>query len=178
MFYVAVVPALLMSAYMIMRLRDLKKHDTVLYRFCEIRRGIMRLLRERGTTLSQHDYVAVRTLVDAINTMIHNYRSDKRLMFNGRAFLRYMREYHVTSATVDRLNNIEDPEIQHLRDETGLAMAIAFYKYTPFLALQIVILAFSLLARLGWRRMRTVVGVLTSAKATAQQQAEQFGYAT
>ncbi|MFL5384628.1 MAG: hypothetical protein ACJ8GN_19060 [Longimicrobiaceae bacterium] len=178
MFYVALVPALLMSAYMIVRLRDLEKHDIVLYRFCEIRRGFMRLLRERGSTLSRHDYVAVRTLVDVINTMIHNYRSHKRLMFNGREFLRYLREYRVTSATVGQLGDIEDVEIQRLRDETGKTMVYGFFKYTPFFASQVAILAVSLLAKLGWRRMRTAAGVLTSARATAEQQAEQFGYAT
>jgi hypothetical protein len=141
----------------------------------------MHLLRERGETLSKEEYSAVRVLLDSVSGTIHDYHSAKRRMFNGREFLRFMRDYKSTSAAFEGLRNIQNPEIQKLRDETGRAMVMGFFAYTPFFRWEITarffFLAAPVFARLGWRRVRTHLVVLSSALSTAKAQAEEFGYA-
>jgi hypothetical protein len=163
MFYLAVVPALLLSVLMISRLRELEKHDTVLFQFCEIRRDIMRILRERGRRFSPDDYAALRALLDVVNATIHGYHREKRRLFDGRAFVRFLREYKATAAAFEGLRNVQNPEIQKLRDETGRAMVFGFFRYIPFLRSEItarvLFWAASFVAKLGYRRARTFVGI-------------------
>jgi hypothetical protein len=182
MFYLAVVPALLLSGLTISRLLEMEKHDTVLFQFCEIRRDIMRLLRERGRGFSPEDYAAVRILLDVVNETIHGYHREKRRMFDGREFMRFLREYEATATAFEVLRDVQNPEIQKLRDETGRAMVVGFFRYTPFLRSEITARVLfwtaSIIAKLGYRRARTFIRVLTAARGTAKQQGEEFGYAS
>lgn len=181
MFYAALVPVLVLSLVMIQRLHEMRKHDSVLYRFCEIRRRMMRLLRDRGSSLPADDYSGARLLLHVLNSTIHNYHQEKRRMFDGRGFIRYLREYRTTSETFESLNVLADAELQDLRNETGRAMVDGFFTYTPFLRFEIlaraVLFGLSLLAKLGLSRMRTTASVVKSALSTAEQQAQEFGYA-
>lgn len=92
MFYIAMVPVLLASAYMLLTLRALAKHDKVLYAFCDLRRDIMTVLREHAFDLTREDYIALREIEQATSATIHDYRFCKIYLFNFRKFREAMRD--------------------------------------------------------------------------------------
>ena len=80
-------------------LREIARHDGVLFRFCEIRRSVVRLLFDRHLDgeLSRRDYVDARRLLDVLNHVIGDYDKRKAVMFNFRRFVRALRKYEKTA---------------------------------------------------------------------------------
>lgn len=181
MFFAAMIPVLLLSGYMIALLRRLEKHDRVLYRFCEVRRKLMRLLRQSGTELSPEDYRVARALLDMLETNIHNYQETKKFLLNGRRFLKSLRTYSKSAVEVANLAMIRDPRVAEVRNELGRAVLLGILDYTPLLRSELLVRfiagSASFFARLGWRRMKTVASTLLLAKDTANRQGQEFGYA-
>ena len=77
MLYIAIAPVLIYSLFIIHKFNKLKKHDTVLYRFCQIRRNIMKLLRDNYLDLTVDSYKTLRNLLRNINLAIHDYNNLK-----------------------------------------------------------------------------------------------------
>src|ERR1051325_11872039 len=99
-FYIAVAPILLTSAYMVLKLRALTKHDKVLYSFCDVRRDVMSVLREHAFDLTKEDYIALRDIEEVASDTILDYHNFKIYIFNFRKF----------RAAVRRLEGIETVE--------------------------------------------------------------------
>lgn len=85
-YYIFMTPVLLMIVAMILRLRALKKHDKVLYAFCQLRRDTMSLIREHNYDLCRQDYIALRDIEDGLSDTIHDYNMHKVYLFNFRKF--------------------------------------------------------------------------------------------
>lgn len=81
-FYVLVLPTLIASLWIIHRLYKLAKHDTALFRFCDLRREVMGVIRDRGFELPREDYVALRKLMDQTGKVIHDYNNFKEMVFS------------------------------------------------------------------------------------------------
>lgn len=84
MFYVLIIPAFIMSLFMIVHLLSIKRHDKVLFQLCHIRREVMSLLRDDNFDMPRDDYISLRRLLDALNINIHHYKKHKSLLFNFR----------------------------------------------------------------------------------------------
>jgi hypothetical protein len=182
MFYMTVVPAVFLSALMIVHLRGLQKHDKVLFRLCEVRRKMMRLLRESGEELSVEDYAAARALLNILGTTIHNYHETKQRLLDGRRFFQFLNVYSITVGEVESLtHDIRDPRVAELQMEFGKAIFHGFLLYTPLLRSELVVRfivgALSLFARLGVSRMKKLAAALVTARDTAERQGHTFGYA-
>ena len=72
-FYILMIPVLFFSVLMIIHLRRLKKHDEVLYTFCQNRREIMFMIREENFALSKKDYFDLRKLAEVNNKTIRHF---------------------------------------------------------------------------------------------------------
>lgn len=181
MFSIALLPVLVMSAFMIVRLARLEKHDRVLFRFCAVRRQLMQLLRESGTDLSRHDYAAARELLDMLDAAIQNYHQTKQVLLNGRRFLRFLNAYSTTAGAVERLPAIHDARLREVRVQFARAVFLGYLEYTLLLRSELLarwsIASFLFFAHLGLRRMRSLAGALITAKTVAERQGRELGYA-
>lgn len=157
-FYVLLTPPLLATVIMIWRLRSMEKHDKVLYRFCEIRRQTMSLIRERNFDLTPEDYLALRQVAEATSATIHDYNSFKIYIFNFRKFLAAIRRMEKLEVTLTHGRELK-PEITMLRNRFADAMLFAFVTFTPFFKSERVLLVFhhtcSALAKLGIAYFKT-----------------------
>lgn len=146
------LPPLLMSVFMAWRLHVLKKHDRVLYKFCETRRQLMGLMREQNYNLGRQDYLALKQLSIWTDYAIHYYNDGKRSMFNAR---RVMEEIKTLKQVDKRIKRrvIRDPEVGKLYRQFINALFSGFLAFTPFfrseLVLRLLPVIAQLLARMG-----------------------------
>lgn len=129
LFYLLFVPANILLFIMFRDLRNMKKHDCVLFRFCQIRRDIMFILRDEGFKLSKQDYRVLRFLLDITSEMIHNYNQCKITVFNLRWFMSWLKEYRKKAGKVEKLETT-NPKINAIRERFKVAMLQAFLSYT------------------------------------------------
>lgn len=159
-FYIFTVPVILASLYMILALRAVRKHDQVLYRFCQVRRDTMSLIREHNLALTKDDYFALREIVDATSATIHDYQLCKIYVFNFRKFLAAIRRFKDMELKINR-GDLLKHEIVRLRNDFGRALVFSFFTFTPFfkteLALKALTGTLSGLATLGGKYMKAKV---------------------
>ncbi len=137
MFYIIAVLIAVFLVYQILALRELKKHDEHLYRFCELRRDAIKLLYEKRDDLSRNDYVALRKLLKALNVTINNYQKHKTIIVNFRRFVAYARELKALDKNAGNIStNNEDIKILNYR--LHHTVCLAFLAYTPFLKSEIL----------------------------------------
>jgi hypothetical protein len=137
-FYALVTPPLLASIYMLFHLRRLKKHDKVLYRFCQLRRETMSLIRKGNFDLKLEDYIALRQLLEKTSETIHDFNNCKVSLFNIRNYsIQVHRAKSLEETSVERA-----PEIQELTGQYALAMLVAFFTFTPFIKSELVLRGF------------------------------------
>lgn len=167
-FYVAVIPVFAVMLCMILHLHHVRKHDLVLYRFCQIRRDLMRYLRQNGYEMNGGDYAAARQLLVALNHIIHDYNLHKSALFNGRQFFRFLHEYDNSSQKVEVVKT-DNVKIASLRSEASAALTKAFFVYTPLfkheIFLKLSIFSLSIVALLGIRKVNYMCGQLKRTEA-------------
>lgn len=134
-FYVMLMlTSVVLNLVMVWKLRIMKKHDTVLYRFCQIRREIMKIFRDRGFEMPKHDYLAMRQLLDFVNATIHNFDAFKASVFDVRALRKMIETCRKKGAPLnDKVLVPKDPEALKIYEQTWHAATAAFYAYTPFI---------------------------------------------
>ena len=156
-FYIFMVPVLLWMFAMAMRLRALTNHDRVLYNFCQVRRDTMKLIREHNFSLSREDYIALRQIEIAASHTIHDYNLCKVYMFNLRRFAAALRR--LKPLEVERRDGLHlKQEIETIKHKFEVALFVAFFTFTPFLAHEIILKASKktllALARIGGNYFR------------------------
>ena len=133
MFYLLIVPVYIMTFYMFFHLLKIKKHDKVLYKFCEVRRDIMAILRKENFNLPKDDYLALRRLLMVLNDSIHYYDDHKTGLFNIRKFFKFLDKFKEQLTQVDNFEIPQKPEIINLYKDFTLTMLLAFFTFTPLL---------------------------------------------
>jgi hypothetical protein len=133
------VPILFMTLVMARRLLLLKKHDEVLYRFCEQRRRAMAILRRDNSNMTGNDYTSLRDLVCLLNTAIHKYNEHKRVIFNLRKFRAYFQDFRNSLNEMQSIRPTPNPEVVELYDLFNKSLVQAFCAYTPFLRSELVL---------------------------------------
>lgn len=153
MFYVLVIPSFVLSILMVAYLLSLKKHDRVLYNFCQIRRDAIKLIDERGITGDRVAYHSVRHLLNSLNLMIHNYDGCKQQVFNIRKLVAILKDCKHISRQVEKISIPDDHEVVELHLRFKRSMILAFLAYTPFIRSEVTAFLFyklfSLLAKSG-----------------------------
>src|ERR1700758_3289461 len=113
-FYVGMVPVLFMLARALGHLQMLKKHDHVLYGFCDIRRDLMKYLREAGSDLSAKDYAFAMDIAGLLNHTVHNYRQHKERTFIFPVFASWMKDFQASVKELERLPKVENETLGFL----------------------------------------------------------------
>jgi len=110
----------------------IKKHDDVLFQFCNIRRDVMKYLRDNMDHISQEEYKSLKHLLKQLNILIRDYEALTSMIFDlGHLF----KEADKTRKYVLILEKIKLPdnkEIERLYFNQKRAMLYAFMRYTPF----------------------------------------------
>lgn len=163
-FYFFIIPTLLFLIYQIFRLRSITKHDKILFGFCQNRREMMKLIRDKNQTLSIEDYQALRELVEMTNKTIHNFNHYKPVLFNFRRFIEYVRNAQEVDNKFKE-HQFGSQEIAELYNRFFLTLLGAFFTFTPLIKSEIVLRAsiyfFKALAKLGARKAKRVIELLT-----------------
>jgi len=137
--------------------RAAKKHDGVLFPFCQLRRDVMRYRYE--AVMGMHgaypraEREALRRLSRELDDTIHNYRAHKTVMFNLRRIMRNIQTYkHASKAVVDVTDNAE---IRGFHDNLRRLQAKAFIAYTPMIKSEFAIKLIVQSTRFGYRAGKT-----------------------
>jgi len=158
MFYLLILPSLALSVWMISKLLGIRKHDKVLYAFCQIRRDAITLIDKRELSFERVGYHSVRNLLNSLNIMIHNYEGCKVHVFNVRRLFALLKDYKHLSRQAEKIIIPEDAEIVDLHQRFRRAMIGAFFAYTPFIRSEITAWVFfqlfTFLAKTGASSMR------------------------
>jgi hypothetical protein len=170
--YVLFVPALVLLIIGTLQLRGLRRHDVVLYRFCEVRRELMIYLRKEGLHLSPGDYEFAALLADTLHSTIHNYQHTKKKVFNFRKFLVFFTRFKESVNALNRVPTTENKELLKVRNAFGNALVEGFMVFTPFFRHELALRAISYLAVVGGKRLTTRVRTFI---ALFRQQASEYG---
>ncbi len=125
-----------------------KKHDVVLFPLCQLRRDIMKYLRESvredGVAISKQDGEAVLQILGVLNGVISNYNEHKTHMFNVRNVVKYLDQHKDVLEKVAPLAATKNPQIKNFHHRFAYCSAKAFLAYTPLIRSQatVVILVF------------------------------------
>ena len=130
-------------------LREIARHDGVLFRFCEIRRRVVRLLFDRHleSGLSARNRRDGIRLLNLLNQVIGDYRERKAVMFNFRRFVRAIEEYEKTAGELRMPYPPQDREIADLYKQASVAILLGFLAYTPLIRSEALLRLFGLFAR-------------------------------
>ena len=145
-FIVVILITALFAVASYVNVKKHEKHDCVLFRFCQIRRDLMKDLRDRyDTTLTLQEWQAAQFLLKNINGIIQHYYSHRATMFNLRK-VRQMIEsdlkiYQNTQLEISKHRSElpKETEIWRLYKNFANACFQSFIAYTPFIRLEIVL---------------------------------------
>lgn len=161
MFYLLIIPALIMLSFMIIQLYAMKKHDTILFEFCQIRRDLMKILKREDVHNLEEDYIALRKLIEFLNITIHNYDEMKTSIFNIRIFFQYLKQFDKDSKKIEKIKISRNKEIIEIYSKFSIAMFKAFLAYTPFIKSQFCLyLIIYLLKAIGYITKKQVNGYI------------------
>lgn len=159
-FTTLLVLSCLLALWMAFNLLKIRKHDRVLFQFCQLRRDIMDLLRTRGFNLPKNEYLIVRGILGTVNKAIHGYNDHKTSFFNFRSFARFLREFKRNASAAERLPAPRDPEVREIASGFEKAMRRGFLTYTPFirseLGLRLLVILSFLLAKAGLKSVQQI----------------------
>jgi len=156
-FYFLIFSSFIMACGMLYHVNKLRKHDRILFSFCQIRRDAMQLIASRQLSLSKAEYNSVRDLSLCLNVVIHDYDECKNTIFNIRRLIRMMKAFKQTTKDVDRIKIPNDPEIIQLHSKFRIAMFEAFLTYTPLIRSEILVkLLVMILAFIGNRGVKSM----------------------
>lgn len=179
MFYLLFIPAFFISCLMIVHLQRLKKHDLVLYRFCQVRRESMQFLRNNWEDLPREEYIALRKLLKILNTTINRYNDHKTVLFNLRRFVERVREFEYFSKKVEQTEIPKTVEIQQLYKKTSISFLYGFFAYTPlikseiFIKISLIIISF--LTMLGVKKINDFIDPIVESIINVRKQAHDLG---
>ena len=123
------------------QLREVARHDGVLFPFCQLRRDVMMLLRQYYTdeiSLSREEIQALMELSKVLDKTISNYNRHKTEMFNLRKVIAYIKKYPRVLEQVKPLELPDSPKIRKLHVQFVVLSAKAFLAYTPLIRSQLV----------------------------------------
>ncbi|MCK5228641.1 MAG: hypothetical protein KAR13_00145 [Desulfobulbaceae bacterium] len=179
MFYLLFIPTFFVSILMVIHLRNLKKHDIVLYKFCQVRRESMQFLRNNWEDLPREEYLALRKLLSVLNTTINRYNDHKTVLFNLRRFIEEVKEFDSFSKKVASTEMPKTDEIQQLYIATSKSFLYGFFAYTPLIKseifVKISIIIISLLTLVGIEKFNNSIHQIVESINNAREQAHDLG---
>ena len=136
-----------------LRQKEMRKHDRVLFPFCQLRRDVMsflyRNMMEDTDSLSPSEYGFIRQLLHVLDATIHNYNQHKTSMFNLRKIAKHLKTYRKASEIA--LKVPDHPEIQEFHERIHRLLVVAFLAYTPLIRWELAVRLIVLAGRIGYR---------------------------
>lgn len=143
LFYAMVIPTGILLIVGLFKLARIKKHDYVLYRFCQIRRDLIHVLRDEEPELSTIAYERTEKILTVINGVIHDYDFCKANLFNVRKLTRY---FGLAARDTQQLQKTGFAQIDAIIESMERSIVDAFFLFTPFLRSEIIFKLFSFIA--------------------------------
>lgn len=179
MFYLLLIPFSFVSVLLIIHLKNLKKHDAVLYKFCQVRRESMQFLRANWSNLPKKEYIALRELLETLNATIHRYNEHKTVLFNLRRFIEHIKEFDSFSKKIEPIEKPETKEIRQFYLDTSRSFLYGFFAYTPLIKSEIlvklVIMIFGVFTLLGINKFSRSIEHIANSINNAREQAHNLG---
>lgn len=141
MFYVLTIPIILLLAYNLFRLRQIRLHDEVLYKFCQLRRDVVRTIDEDINGYSKQEYRQIRLLLDQLNSTIRNFTHMKKNIFTFKIFLELVKAYidFNTKRGSKSIKRSENDSIVLLYTQYNKTLIDGFISYVPFLRYRLIV---------------------------------------
>ncbi|WP_424947241.1 hypothetical protein [Candidatus Spongiihabitans sp.] len=169
---------ILFAAYCRIWLRRVAKHDRVLFPLCQLRRDIMRFLREHtpneSNALSRKEYESILRLLDAVSTMIHHYNRHKTVMFNFRKAVKFSKEYRHVRNQAPPIDMTGNDEIRKFHHQFLGLLARAFLAYTPLFRFEVLLRVFVAAYRAGKAHAQDA-SEITSVARDAREDERRYG---
>ncbi len=137
--YLTIIPISILLVINLVHVWGLRKHDKVLFEFCQLRRDLMSILRRNLFVINEKDYLDAKELLDLTNNMIHYYNHHKKTTFNFFWFIETIKETRKSSEEIKGRVPIVNKEINNLYGLFSNTLISAFLKYTLFLRSKIII---------------------------------------
>ena len=171
--YLLFIPFALWSVVTIYQLRAMKRHDRVLFRFCQIRRDTMAYLRSNYETLTKEDYDRSLQLLEQLNATIHFYDEHKISTFNVRPFVVFLRTMKNSAEHVDCMAARDRGPVAVLSRRCSQAFTFAFFSFTPWIKSEVTFRIVVLLVKhFGTEGFNQVVSLLTECLERAKKHPE------
>lgn len=165
MIYVILL-SLCFSLWMVIKLKGLENHDQVLYNFCQLRREMMSYLRIKSDRIPRKDYVAIRELLDIVNSTIADYNNYKVVIFNFNNFMKEIDRIYKSTKKANKARDISNDKVEKFYKDYKHAMFVAFWTYTPLLKHKLVVGVFvnliGLVASNYFERHKTILKWVSS----------------
>jgi len=131
MFYFLIIPTFAISIIYLIDFLRIRKHDSVLFQFCDLRRTIMQYLRKNYETITEEEYNYINKILGSTNIAIHDYNELKKKIFD---LSHLWRNANLTRTHVLEVESVTPPNNQIIKD-FGIAynrtLLTAFIMYTP-----------------------------------------------
>jgi hypothetical protein len=147
-FYATILPAILLLIFQLSRLHRMKKHDYVLYQFCQIRRDLIHILRDEQPDLSPLAYQRTKQALVVVNGLINQYDFCKVHIFNIRKLAVY---FGGAARDAKGLERTGIAQIDSIVESVEKKIVTAFFVFTPFLRAEIVFKFFYFLLRIAFK---------------------------
>lgn len=135
--------------------RRSRKHDDVLFPFCQLRRDVMKFrfeaMTQSPTPLSREERESLRRLSRTLDDVIHNYSKHKKMMFNLRTVIAQMRKHQSALKEIEPLKLTNNTDIQNFYVRFGYCSAKAFIAYTPLIRSEFILCMFAFVTPGIWR---------------------------
>jgi len=133
LFYLIVIPVLLLSIHTLVYLKKGCKHDKVLFRFCDLRRELMAYMRsEQFNThdVSKEDYAAFRKVIYTVNDTIH-YFNEVKLSLDLRKVVRFILHVKKNNEHIKGMQLAKNSTILDFQRRLVIISLQATVTYTP-----------------------------------------------
>ncbi len=178
MIYLFIVPAMFLLLITAVELYSIKKHDRILYKYCQLRRNILSLFREQGLKLNEEDNNLLMEISEYVDITIHEFRYMKTEIFN----IRNAKKLINKSASATKVNNsffmrdTSNKDVLKIQKQLKYCLIDSAIAYTPFLRSQIIYYLLlriaELLAKLGVTKAKNMVIYLFAYKKGADWYAQ------
>ena len=159
-------------------IRRVKKHDGVLFPFCQLRRDVMKFrydaIMSSSTALSREESESLRRLSRVLDKVIHNYSQHKKIMFNLRAMMMHMRKHRAVLKEIKPLQLTDNSDIQEFYARFAYLSAKAFIAYTPLIRSEFVLRASAFFAQFIWRVGKMRAQYFIQCAATVREDERRF----
>lgn len=149
MFEVIAIGFVLLTLRMWIQLLNQRRHDSVLFNFCDIRRDVLNYLRKNFDTISKEEYRSLRDTLDKMNNTIHYFDKYKSLVFNVREIKEMIRRFYSTIERVQEMKKNKNEEIKTMLLRYEHASLIGLVRFSPFATTRLITFLFIILIKLA-----------------------------